>query len=237
MKSKGESISNLIFGGVFLAVGGLLLSMRSEMIIVKAIAIADLVLGIVLFVSGIIGMRKNPSVQENNEPETEAQPQEDMDWSRDFTPAAAPSKKQPRYDEEQPDRDEGISSAAEVGSLEALTARENELRKIVKRKRAEARQAAAEADDASARASAAEQELVNAERELKELHGIDQQAALARVDKLADRAMDLSQQAAVAARKAKMADRAYKQAAQEHNEAVDAAAEALIAAEDAGWNN
>lgn len=228
MKKKSESVSDIIFGIVFVVMGGLLLYMRSEMLFVKIVAIADLVLGAVMLISGILGT-KSKDADEPLEPAAPQPAEESYDWSK-------PAKEEPKK-KTAPAAAAAAPVAAVAGmSAAALAAKEAELRKIAKQRRAEARQAAAEADEASARAAAAEQELVNAEQEVKQLHGVDQQAALARVDKLADRAMDLSQQAAFAARKAKVAERAYKEAAAEHSAAMDAAAEAMLAEEDAGWS-
>lgn len=236
--SKGESISNLIFGLVFVAIGILLFMMQNNLVIVNVIAIADIILGLALLISGIAGMLKKGKDYGDSELPAEAPARGESDWDMPaekekpaddwgFMPAAAPQQF------EEPETEE-FSTVPET--VESLTAREAELRKVVRRRRTEARQAAEQAEQAAAAAAAAEKRLVDAENGMKMLQGEEKRAALARIDRLADEAMDLSQQAAVAARRAKNAEISYKKAYDEHRIAMDAAAEAMAAAEDENWN-
>lgn len=239
--SKGESISNLIFGLVFVAIGVLLIMMQNNLVIVNVIAVADMVLGLALLISGIAGLLKKGNDYGDSNFAAEPVParSEESDWDKPakkeekpaddwgFMPAPAPAPVQEEPAEE-------FSTVPET--VESLTAREAELRKVVRRRRTDARQAAEQAEQAAAAAAAAEKRLVDAENGMKMLQGEEKRAALARIDRLADEAMDLSQQAAVAARKAKNAEISYKKALDEHRIAMDAAAEAMAAAEDENWN-
>lgn len=241
--SKGESISNLIFGLVFLAIGILLLLMKSDLAIVNIIAAADMLLGLALLGSGVIGMlKKGNDAEPMSAPERAPRRKEENEWDKpakkehaaddwDIMPAPVPV---PRKEEEPEEEPVEFSTVPET--VESLSAREAELRKVVRRRRADARQAAEAAEQAAAAAAAAEKRLVNAENSIRQLQGEDKRAALARVDRLADEAMDLSQKAAIAARKAKNAEISYKKALEEHRIAMDAAAEAMAAAEDESWN-
>lgn len=239
--SKGESISNLIFGIVFVAIGILLILMKSELLIVNIIAAADMLLGLALLVSGIAGMLKKGNDIEPAAANTRKADNE-TDWDKPakaeqladdwgFLPAPVPVEQK---NEEPAEKPAEFSTVPET--VESLSAREAELRKIVRRRRADARQTAEEAERAAALAAAAEKRLVDAENGMKQLQGVNKQEALAKIDRLADEAMDLSQQAAVAARRAKNAEMAYKKALDEHRIAMDAAAEAMAAAEDENWN-
>lgn len=239
--SKGESISNLIFGIVFVAIGILLILMKSELLIVNIIAAADMLLGLALLVSGIAGMIKKGNDNEhvvNNARRAENEAAWDTpakaerpadDWS--FLPAPVPAEQKREEPAEEP-----VEFSTVPETVESLSAREAELRKIVRQRRADARKTAEAAEQAAALAAEAEKSLVDAENRMKQLERIDKQEALARIDRLADEAMDLSQQAAVAARRAKNAEMAYRKALDEHRAAMDAAAEAMAAAEDENWN-
>ncbi len=230
MKNKIQSLIDLIIGVLFLAVGAVLLFMESGMKLVIGLAAADLLFGAALLISGIIGMTKRGN-DEIEEPE-EAEEKPEYDWNAPVeekaeipAPAAPVVIEQP----EEPVRQEN--------SVEALTAREAELRKLVKQRRADARQAAEDADRAAAAAAAAERALVDAENAMKNVSDNEKRAYLAQIDRLADEAMDKSQQAAFAARKAKVTERAMQEAVAEHRKAMDAAAEAMMAAEEAEWNS
>ena len=234
MKKKTEALLDLLIGILFLAVGVLLISMESGMTLVVGVAAADLLLGAVLSISGMIGMAKRTADAD----ETAEEPAED--WNNaayeqpaemNFVPVAAAAE------ETWNESEQTAEEPSEDVSVEALTAREAELRKLVKQRRMEARQNADAAEQANAAAAAAEQALVEAENEMKYVSDDEKRAYLAKIDHLADDAMEKSQQAVFAARKAKASERALSEAIAEHRKAMDAAAEAMMAAEDAEWNN
>jgi len=227
VKNKSEALLDLLLGVVFLVAGVLFIAMKSDMLIVKIVLIADLAIGALLFFFGITGL-----ISRKNEPaeETVAWDDQPMDEepAAEAVPAPVVVPVQETFTEPEP------QPVEDKPSLEELTAREAELRKIAKQRRMEARHAAAEADRIAAEAAEAERALVEAENAMKHVSDAEKSSYLAKIDRLADDAMDKSQQAAFATRKAKAAEKAYRQAVAAHQEAMDLAAEAMLEAEDSG---
>lgn len=232
MKNKTEALLDLLVGVLFVAVGVLLLLMNSEMTLVKIIAAIDLAFGAVLVIGGIVKIAKSagkPAVDAADDWSDEAMQKSTAVDDEIWMQPVQDTQPEPVAETVQPE-------PAQTVDAEALSARENELRRLVKQRRAQAREAAENAERANAAASAAEQALVEAENEMKYASDDQKRAYLSRIDSLADDAMEKSQQAVFATRRAKLAERALNEAVEQHRQAMDAAAEAMMAAEEAEWN-
>ena len=219
-KNKNEALFDLLLGAVFVVAGILFISMKSDMAIVKIVLVADMIIGALLLISGIAGLLKG---------EEKEAPAQDNSWDTWEDTPAEPAPVEEQYDVSAPVAAAPVQTRSSAADL---AARENELRKVVKQRRMEARQAAVDADQSAQAAADAEQALVEAEQAMKFVSTAEKNSHLAKIDRLADDAMDKSQQAAYAARRAKAAERAYKQALAEHQQAMDAAAEAMLEEED-----
>ncbi len=215
--SKGSMISGIVFGVVFIALGGFLFLLKSGSPIVTIIAVADLLFGVLLIVGAFVGKNKNEASDaeasfEDNlrqaEP-TQSYPEDNDRFADDFDEDTMATTAQP----EQPEL-----------TLEQLVAREFELRTAARRAANEAKLADQEARAAVAEAKRAEQEMMNAENEAHNLFGAEQQAAYSRVDRLGKEAMARSQEAAVAKKRAKAARQEAERLAREHSKAMDDAA-------------
>lgn len=236
VKNKSEAVVNMLMGIVFIAVGAVIIAMDNKETWVTVIVIADILLGAVLLISGIAGLAKKDKKAATTAPLEDAWDAPAAQEDSFDLPVAAPEREETATPVVMaaPQPEEPADEPSPLEQVEVLAAREAELRKVVKQRRADARMAKENAEAAAAAAAAAERELVDAENAMKHVSAAEKQAFLARIDQLADCAMDRSQQAAIAARKANVAERALAQAVEEHRAAMDAAAEAMLAAEDAG---
>ena len=213
--------ASVIFGAIFVAMGVFLLVLDSSNIVVKIIAGADILFGVVLAISGFV----SGGSAEDRDIDREVIDGEIHYGDREQLRDARDRKNQPEFDEPAPAAAAAVPLAAM--SLEELTAEEFRLRREARAAAQEAEDTLKEAKRANAEAKAAERELNEADERARQLIGVEQQQAFKEVDRLAAVASELAQKAAVAKKRAKVAAKTAQIAADKHAAAVDAAAEAM----------
>lgn len=243
-KSNGSSGgAGLIFGILFIVLGVFMLFMQPDApLMIIIIAAADVLFGLILGISALIG-GKNPQDDDSSEigdaddaPETDngdadtqavSADQEEDSFDTDIAPDDL-SASEPEVAEQE------NAAVAEnpQEKLERLSKKEAELKAAAREAVAQAKQAKEEAEKASEAAKDAEDKLIAAEQETRLLAGAEQQAALARVDRLASKARELSQQASIAKQNAKTTAALARKAADEHNAAMEEAAQAMMELEE-----
>jgi len=217
MTKKSTSISLLVFGLLFIALGVFLFLAQSGTTVVLVVTALDALFGIALIVGGIRGL-KTAAVQ--NMPFDEIEENERLE-------------DQPEY--EAPDENVRQENVADYFSEEEpeemdqfdLAAREGELRQAARQAAEEAARAKKIATDAINDAKQAEAELRHAEEALASLPPMEQRNAMRQIDALAQVAADKSEIAVRESQKAKLAIKEAREAAELHSRAMDAAADAM----------
>ena len=260
-QNDGTGVAAVIFGLSFSIMGALLL-IKSTSTVISVFAVTDIGFGVLLIICGFVMLYRAKADQRKHfdddllddldipgeQPDDEL-PRPTHALSAEREQPVEFSGRQPSFGQElsfeprkhiepevepaspaEPEPDRSALSPAERAAV--LSKKEAELRVEAKRTAAEANKAADEADAAIERARVAEDRLNKAEQQVRELIGAEQQNALRKVDRLANEAMDLSREAAVARKRAKTAAGVARRAREEHLRAMDEAANAMMSAEE-----
>ena len=246
MNSQNKKVGNnsISFGIGFIIIGVVIFLLTRGVLFTAIVAIVDAIFGIALIVIGISDKKKALAPQLESSPVPAAviaaptyTPEKDFlsdGFDDDFGSPEAPTEFDAAPDDGFDDFDDfGDTPEPEnTNDVAALTQRENQLRQEVRLATEDAHIAADDAARAQAISEKAEAELVEAQNRVKMLYGAQQQDALRTVDALAKKAMQASQDAAVAARKASIASRVLEQKKEQHRQAMAAAASAMAALDD-----
>lgn len=213
---KGSSVSFIVFGLMFVALGIFLFSIESDAGVVKLISAMDAIFGIILVVSGIRAIKPSQTAQSDAWAESEAQPE-----------IVSSEESYAQSDSDKPEENCNTCNAAPQYDPAQLAAREGELREAAKRAADDAAVAKQAATAAINDAKAAEAELSRAEAELAQLPPVQQRTAMRQIDYLAQVAAQKAEIAVRESRRAKQAIGAARDAAELHSRAMDAAANAM----------
>ena len=225
--NKNSLISGVIFGLIFLALGGILFAIKGESTLILIIAIADLFFGLALVACGIISFgKKKPAAGSGPDYYDEPEPKPERDNAPLQYSAPEPSVPE-RTAEPEPEQPE--SAAPEVPAFASMSPdriREEEmrLREESHRSSARAHQLIDEAKAAIEQANYDEEALAAAQEESRALTGAAHQNALKNIDRLARQAAESSNNAAAAKQKARAARDEARHIAELHSMAVEAAA-------------
>ena len=223
MAKKSTSVSLIVFGILFVALGVFLFSAQSGSAVVLIVAALDAIFGVALAAGGIKGLKRASDSEFFGESQYDSYEEDYQDEQRDY--GFSVSNDEPvEYESEE--YDEPVDRKAD------LAAREGELRAAAKQAAEEAARAKKVATDAIAEAKRAEEELSRAESELAQLSAVEQRVAMRQIDALAQVAAEKSEIAVRETHKAKLAIKDAREAAELHSRAMDAAAEAMAASDE-----
>lgn len=218
---KGSSVSLIIFGLLFVALGIFLFVIQSGVSLVMLIAGIDAVFGVALIFAGIVSGGSRNNNADDNDAWSDAAQEEPV--RSEPVEETAPA----RFVRRAPERERVEEASSAPTDASGLAVREGELRVAAKRAAEDAAQAKAVATAAVKEAKQAEAELRQAENELAQLPPSEQRSAMRRIDILAQRAAEKAEVAVEESKRAKQAISKAREAAELHSLAMDAAADAM----------